>query len=419
MSRPANPSFVTITYATDVSYAAGALPWQGAPTKVAPAGMTTGVTPKSGFAAQSFNYLINYCAGSIATLKATDGAILDFVGQVPVLNFFKGVLSGSFNASAWNPTQQTWYAGGLSAVLSYSVDGIAWTPITLTSAAGETLSSIAQDPSGNMLVASLTRYAFDVPRVGANVKRDVFAAALTLTSSKALYDGIHSKWAVVGFVSGTAGIVVRNSLDRATWTAGATNAATWTTSTTRFDADVSPFTGRIVGIGLVGANAVPATSDDDGATWTARTSFTPTSGGSFTFSSLTADPANSGAWFYAIGGSGTGLCASSIYKSTDDGVTWTLLKAFVNTHVKKVVRFGSMLVGYGNMRASSVDTSSGGAASTVFSLDEGVTWLKSNQFIDPLNAGSDIAVGDGQLMVTGFGAMYASTRVGRSTTAAT
>lgn len=361
-----------------------------------------------------------YLLSQATNLQGQATTLNNLVLQMPVLNFTRATVSGSFSTAAWNPTQQGWYGVGASAAFITSADGITWSTIPLNSSASESLTNIAIDPSGNMLIASLTRYAFDVPRSAANAKRDVFASAVTLASAKALYDNVHSKWLVLGLVTGT-GVLVRSSPDRVAWTAGATNSGAWTSSTTRFDADVSPFTGRIVGMALVGTNVVPATSDDDGATWTPRSSFTPSiAGGSFSTSSLVADPGTSGTWFYTIGGAGTGLCASSIYKSTDDGVTWTLLKSFTNTCVRKLVRFSSsLLIGYGNVRASSVDTSSGGGASTIVSFDGGATWLKSNQFIGVADAGIDLAVGDGQTLIAGTNTMYCSFRYGRSTTVAT
>ena len=59
MSRPANPDWTILPFATDSLYEGGPHPWSGTPTKTMPAWFTTGYRPKSGVGAQSINWLFN------------------------------------------------------------------------------------------------------------------------------------------------------------------------------------------------------------------------------------------------------------------------------------------------------------------------------------------------------------------------
>lgn len=91
MSRPLAPSYVVPGWSTNTNYAAGADPWAGTATKVAPPSTAIGFTPKTGAAAQWFNYELNQAFvtdGSAKTYLTTlKDAVWDDFGAAHTMSF--------------------------------------------------------------------------------------------------------------------------------------------------------------------------------------------------------------------------------------------------------------------------------------------------------------------------------------------
>jgi hypothetical protein len=396
VSRPANPTWTTIAFATDVNYSAGALPWQGLPTKVVPAGMTTGFTPKSGVAAQSANYLWNYCTDRIAQITAQESATLDFVGQMPALNLNAIVLAGTWRHAVWNPYYRAWFLVGGAADGRWSYDGgWTWSATAQFGAGGPTTETVVHadtDALGNMVVATLTRYAGAYIAYNSSnpatsniwSKPDVHGSANTYTWARSFFSPVTSKWTI--FAVGTTPSI-KTSTDRATWTAGSLpvnwtgtgGAGTYGWGPALPAADINKVSGRIVGavnFGATGGSRV-STSDDGGVTWTARQDFNPSttglSGNAPNYVTMFWD-SYTGGWLYVATytTSGAGAIARSvIYRSTDDGVTFTVIATLTTGAIFSLARLGSLLVANAFTNTPAVS----GKNETLVSKDGGVTWF--------------------------------------------
>lgn len=132
MSRPAAPSWIVPTFATDANYPAGSDPWAGTPTKVIFSGATGGFVPGQSAAAQYVNYHFNAAYTVEASVKAYNQALLDAFGQAYVHSWSAetypdlGVASTEVRSPLWDPVRGAWFVayqdtGGQRA--AHSFDG--------------------------------------------------------------------------------------------------------------------------------------------------------------------------------------------------------------------------------------------------------------------------------------------------------
>lgn len=406
MSRPKNPDWTVEPFAPDENYNAGSLPWEGTPTKVEPAGASSkGFVPRSGVAAQVINYLFNRHAQNDQRAKDTIGEIVDFVGQMPALNWRRTTASIAHTSSRpfYSAAFGAWIVPGTAAV-HYSPDGgLTLDNFGVPNTSGEVLTCGDADASGNMVVSSQSRYVFRRTS-GAWSRVDVAGASGGVYElTQVVHDPVRDRW--IWFVANVNQFAIKTSNDGgATWTAAsAMPAGNWLSDDLyRARLAVKKSTGRVVAIaqtfdGAVEAFAV-ATSDDGGVTWTTRANIVDTAAGESTRSDLTYD-AGADAWYFAFGKPGSG----KLYRSVNDGVTWALVTALSTRCLTSIACYGSMLVGLAE---------TGEISTVAYSLDGGVTWIDSQLRASVASAPCAVRAGLGDLMIAGGGYVLTSLRMG-------
>lgn len=377
MSRPANPSWTVEQWAPDTNYPAGAMPWSGTPTKVAWAGApSAGISPKMGFPAQAFNYVINKLAAQDTAAKTFCQALLDYVGQIPALNFAtRSTGIGALTGAAFDPQYRVWYAVGATQNVRSSIDqGLTWSAASdiAAVAGGEDCYGLDVDPSGNVVVAAGIGQIFEkTANTGAWTKR---AHNLGLSSPGPVvvaYDPIRARWCVVALGTLTAGPCASStSTNRTSWSASGTPPTMAPAQHLAMTANKT--TGRIVLVAHHVANATifVRTSDDGGVTWTARASLT-TLTANISRVALVRDPSVAGRWLCIVARS-TGAYQSEVWASTDDGATFARICSLGASALYNCAPFGSMLVGVTYSPALA-------QAELVYSLDGGATWYPTGQ----------------------------------------
>lgn len=174
------------SWATEANYPAGANPWNGQPTKVAPVGDI--FTPNTKPPAQTFNAILSEIAQD-------NTAALQALGALPPANWFPQVEweggSGPVGPYVvkWNDQGQTWLLAGFSpggspvvTVLGFDGQGGAGTTWGSAFGSNHPPCSIAVDTAGNVYVAAVAGSGannFDVWRSPATGGAFVHAAANT------------------------------------------------------------------------------------------------------------------------------------------------------------------------------------------------------------------------------------------------
>lgn len=368
--RPADPSYAVEDFAPDANYPAGPDTWNGNPTKVAPPGLASvGFTPGQGNAAQYHNYLHHTRATESAAAKTAISDVLTFVGQAQALNFpvrLTGPGGASQNGALFASATGRWYVLCQSENVWSSVDlGVTWSQESgvASAGAGENTFNGDADASGNVVIATSTRYVFALDASTATWTRvDVYGGAWSSIAHVA-YSPTASAWVWIGETAGV--LAVNVSADRATWNPGGVPGGTsWSASA--LDMAANKTSGRVVVAGSFGAGAVRvAYSDNGGLAWTTLASDLATTITSPTVLHLTHN-ADESAWYLVIGEtSGTPSC--EVWRSTDDGASWTKVATLANWCLRRIAGFGALLV--------SVAT---GASrnEVVYSIDAGATWKK-------------------------------------------
>ncbi len=118
MSRPANPSYAIPVHAPDTNYPAelgpNANPWAGTATKhVHPGSASVGLTPNTGVAAQVVNKLVYDAYATDSSAKTYAGTIMDYVGQLPALNFPVAVTATLLRQAKYIPGTRKWIGWSL------------------------------------------------------------------------------------------------------------------------------------------------------------------------------------------------------------------------------------------------------------------------------------------------------------------
>ncbi len=403
--RPASPSYTVLDWAPDANYPAGAETWSSNPTKVAPPGAASvGFTPGQGNAAQYHNYLHNKRYTENAAAKAAITDVLTFVGQAQALNFpvrLTGPGGASQNSAFFVPATCKWFVCCNTEDVRSSFDqGLTWNQESgvAGAGAGENTFDGDADASGNVVISTSTRYAFALnASTGTWTKPDVYGGAWS-TVAHVAYSPTANQWCWVGETGGV--IAVQVSADRATWFGSSTPlGSSW--SANALDMKANKASGRVVVVGSFGAGAIRvAYSDNGGNSWTTLASDLVTTITSPTVLHLSHN-ADESAWYLVVGEtSGTPSC--EVWRSTDDGASWTKVATLSATCLYRIGGFGALLV-------SVAKTSSGNFV--VYSLDAGTTWEKTGMIVEGTPNG--MFVGAGRALALTSSNAYLSVAMGK------
>jgi hypothetical protein len=407
VSRPANPSYTTRAFAPDANYpSTPGKVWSLQPTKVEPPGAgTVGFTPETGDAAEHRNKLFYDAFVQDVNAKTKLDELYTYLGQLQALNFpiasvdlsngGSDILRGAF----YNAPLSVWFVQGDAGIVRASDNqGYTWSATSIIAAVSDETERCfngACDASGNTVVTTDSRYIFEMTAsTTVWTKVDAAGTAMSSAISQVVFDPIRSLFC---YVSGDSSNVTKifTSSNRTSWTSR-TVPTSFNAALAHWRLEVKPSSGRIVMTAYRSSDSklLIATSDDGGVTWTERTFLTttivPTLGGvSLTYNSTRNE------WLYIIGEqSGTPSC--EVWKSSDDGVTWTKILTLTNACLCKPAPVGTMWVG-GNR--------SNGVA---YSLDGGVSWYTTARAL----ALNEAYYGGGTVMLQTNSTMWPSLRAG-------
>lgn len=353
MTRPANPSQTIPVHAPDVNYPAGANNWSSTPTKQPhPGSPSVGFTPDTGVPAQCVNKLFNDAFDMGSTLKSYDALVMNYLGQIPALNFDRaGIAATNFSQAKFK--NGVWYLSS-----SNTNDRFARTTDLYT------IGAISSEITGGGLVTAQKHSDFDVDNSGNIVIIDDaidgfkhyngsswarVTGALSVDCDKPtiVWEPVSGLWCIVGTSAGTGPTKVWTSPDRTTWTlrtkpSGMPDGGHLTLGVNGL--------GRMVMVRHGLTNAVRfAYSDDGGITWSAATSdfalgFTPGAGGGGFY--WPKPIWNGSYWLLAATVSTGGAGASKIFKSAD-GATWAEVDAQTDG-VRWMAPLGDLWIGLVN-----------------------------------------------------------------------
>lgn len=403
MSRPKNPTWIVEPWAEDSLYQAGPYPWSGTPTKVAPSwGATTGVAPRMAFSAQSWNYTQNKNASHDQAAKDLLDALVDFVGQAPILNFDRAsTAQGAANFTFYDPAKRKLYAVGNVENVRESLDfGLTWSGSSLVASVGADEDCIhgAADTSGSIVVATSLRYAFERNgSTGTWTKVDVAGAAMTAGIARVVYDPIRARW-IWGVANATTGnFLFKHSADRTTWTTATTPPAT---TLSVFDLAVKPSTGKAMMVRRTSDTSFAAhVSTDGGIVWASAASVTmSTSLATANSRAALAYNAASDLWIWTMA---SNTNQTQVWISSTDGASWTQVSNLSATRIYNVACLGELWAG-----VTDIDNA------IVYSTDRGTTWRHAG-VVAPSGTLKGIAECAGGFVVTTTSSLYYGSRAGR------
>lgn len=198
--------------------------------------------------------------------------------------------------------------------------------------------SIGFDNAGNCVVMGPAGSILEGPTTGTLTRRVGVLSPSTIRGYVA-YDSVHSKWFVF-YETGGNGFTLQ-STDRITWGGNA-----W---------PINLYTGCVACLGTNGtfiiispdvsaSTAQTIRTADGGASWTSSYNCLPspvTGAGTLRFSNLLYDPVTEN-WFVTTW-YGT---VSKVYRSTDDGLTWTVFLDLPTIAIKRIYSLGSLFLAY-------------------------------------------------------------------------
>lgn len=401
VSRPANPAYTVPVWAPNASYPAGASPWSGTPTKTThPAAGTTGITPRQGFPAQAMNKVLNDAYATDEAAKTAINDLVNHVGQEQVLNMGPGVTRGTAaGRGVWHPLDRAWWSTGSTLGsnddLRYTTDrGQAWTTQSVGAAAlTSPLTDMDVDAAGNMVilgggVTTLIDYARSGVLAGTFTRRTVFSG--TPDYPMVCHDPVRARWCIVSYEGGQK---VYHSTSRASWTL-ATSVLPGTQRPVLFCNKTS---GRLVAANTSSGTTVNImTSDDGGQNWTLRSAVvsgfvsgvtTQPSGIDWHGSVSMAYSSTDGCWLMTV----TNGTNTEIYRSTNDAVTWSLVRTLSGIVLRQdsLACIGRVWAAFG--------------ASLIYSVDQGATWLDTGwrpAAYSPASASSWLDAGGGGFLLS-------------------
>jgi hypothetical protein len=305
----------------------------------------------------------------------------------------------------FNPQNRRWYVGANAEdVRSSSDGGLNWTVESgvTTAGAGENCFGGDANTNGDMVVCTDSRYIFSYGVGGSWTKVDCFGVAITNAEGVAVvWDPVHSLWCCsLGKNAGVEQNLIRTSSNRTSWTAR-TGPVGWTYGIRRLH--VKKSTGRIVGCQLspTSNQIITSYSDDGGITWVNQSASPLTwSGNLFTELGVSYNETTN-TWLITAGEIVFG--AGAVWRSTDDGVTWTKIETFFSHCPQRAV-------GVGKIWVTELSNSSG-LVFVAYSLDDGATWTFTDQGM--LGLGRGMFEGGGRLMALTNTNIYRGLALGR------
>ena len=323
------------------------------------------------------------------------------------LSFGAAVARGSgAQKSAWSEFDKLWWnIGAGNDSIAFSTDyGFTWNASSLAGATTTAqLVDLDIDDSGAVVVLG-SQYSvhYSGGTSGTWTRQTVFASAPGGTPY-IVYDPIHFRWCAAGYDTGQR--VHTSTAPNVSWSA----ATSPLTGTQRPIMAINKTSGRIILLNTSGGTTIKsATSDDGGQTWTARADLVPgisslsSSSGHIALAHSAAD----GCWLMFVQNGGS---TSEVYKSTDDGVTWTGVRTIVllnelflrGPFMKDFAVLGSLWVAYAN-----------GKNGVIYSRDKGVTWRASGWRPSTSSTTVNVATGNGMTLlsatISGSGYAYPS-----------
>ncbi len=399
MSRKADPSWTIPTWAPDTNYGVSADPWSATPTKVThPGAASVGITPKTAVPAQVINKLLADAYSTDSSAKTSIQGLYDLVGQSNALNWYPGVTATSVADVFWNAALEMWvYAGGTD-VVKYSGDGgLTWSSSSEVAgvAATHLCYTGAADPSGNMVVLTDSTSLYDCTAgTWANRSGVLFTAPTSAENTQVLYEPVSGTWCAHWINSG---LKMATSTNRSVWTSrlGSTNMGSVCGMA------VNPTTGRILAVSSSSSTSVYVSkSDNGGVAWADLTTLTA----DFTTAAL--GPVNvyfeegTSTWWICIGLSSS--LAGNIWKSTDEGATWTKVLNATDFSPGSIIADGPLLI----VRTKKT-LSTSHPYKIVYSVDSGATWRYSDAGTSQ-GSGCPMKFNGSRILVAGTSLVHAS-----------
>lgn len=396
MSTPLSVLAAELTWASDEDYPAGADPWSGTPTKVAPTTQSkeTGFTPEEPMSAEQENYVLH---GVCEVSKY----LMDRFQNLPVLNFRPASTAvASFAHAAWDPINGHWLAASAAGtkVVRKSDDlGVTWSANEISALGGTpTCFRVAVSTvDGSAVVTTDAREVYERSSGGTWTRR---STAMPLApDAGSFYEVVHNPisggW--IGFTAGATVLVFATSPDRAVWTS-----QTMTTAgvgNAQAAIAIDPVAGRVVvaqiPLPLASGNVETHTSATDGADFPVAAVVVNHGYTASVRLSLAWD-ARAELFVMVVCSLGVG---TKVYTSPDASA-WTLVETLASGHaLLRVCIVGEVW--------ATIKYSSGVA----FSLDQGATWRNAQYNAEVFN---HMSSSGNQFLLVGSGNVHAGLRSG-------
>lgn len=348
---------------------------------------------------------VAFCQAGLATAQTEIDNLQVLTGLFRVMNwhYLSNAIVKVTSRPFYNAELGIWVVPGLEAILTSADGGQTLDNPAVDDMTGETATGGDADEDGDMVIAAKSRYVFRYN--GAWSRVDVYGFAGTLEDVQIVYEPNSGNW--VWALYSVSSHAIKVSATGATW-ADATvfpSGDAWGSDDYElFRMAVNKDSGRIVatvlttdGVSHSGDDYfVVATSDDGGVNWTTRADIYDAGTDVAEHSSLVYDPIGE-AWYFTHGEDDTDT--SRVYRSTNNGVTWTLVSTLTAFCITSIACIESMLV------ATAIQ---GTARYVVYSLDNGTTW-RNTQLVTGFG---DVFSGAGSLMLPDNSGLYTSLRFG-------
>jgi hypothetical protein len=407
-------STTAVQFAEDATYQVAGDARDGTATKVALSVgiIRQGARPARQLAGQFNNFIMNAFARYMTRLRLDlENTRSDAVDAFIETNANLAFLEGRFNAlqftnfqrvtltvpvpglsrwnyALWNAVRRQWILVGDDEDIRTSTDnGASWSTTSSIAAVGanEDCYFVDHDTNGDYVVSTDTRYVFRSAS-GVWSKVDVVGAPLAVADVCTIaHDPIRNLWAwshQSGFATSPTGAV---------WTPR-TGPSAWSATFINRQMAANKVNGRIIVVASNGNAIKVATSDDGGVTYTNRAD-PPSTVVSPTRIRITHDRFT-GDWYMSVSaGAGT----TQVFRSIDDGVTWTLRVALTNAYFSSIAATSAGLVAFGGSQL-------------IRSTTQGGLWLPVG--MQPtVGVAFGVFAGEGTLIIPQPDYVYASARV--------